>query len=83
MAPATAWADGVVLPRFLRDKLSGELAAGEPPSVDVKVTMPNYCSHSCFDAVLTCKAKIGGGLSPPCRLDHVRTHEGFGWELVE
>lgn len=68
---ATARGDAVAVPRALRDKLAGELAAGEA-AVDVKVTMPGYCVETqCRDAVLTCKAKIGGGQQPPCRLDYV------------
>nr|CAB3487583.1 unnamed protein product [Digitaria exilis] len=60
----------VAVPRALLDQLTGELAAGEA-TVDVKVTMPGYCVKSqCRDAVLTCKAKIGGGPSP-CRMDYV------------
>nr|CAB3485081.1 unnamed protein product [Digitaria exilis] len=68
---ATARGDATVaVPRAQLDQLAGELAAGEA-AVDVKVTMPGYCVKSqCRDAVLTCKAKIGGEPSP-CRLDYV------------
>jgi hypothetical protein len=72
---ARAWGDAVAVPRFLRDQMAGELAAGEA-EVDVKVTMPRYSAlGTCGDAVLSCKAKIGvgAGPSPPCRLDYVKT----------
>ncbi|CAN6235581.1 unnamed protein product [Urochloa humidicola] len=60
---ARAWGDGVALPRFLRDQLAGEMAAGEA-AVHVEVTMPGDCDHAygCSDTVLICSdAKIGGG----------------------
>ncbi|KAL6651019.1 hypothetical protein ACP70R_009944 [Stipagrostis hirtigluma subsp. patula] len=67
--PASAWGQDVALPQFLRDRLAGELAAGEA-AVDVQVTMPAQC-YECNDRVLGCnKAKIGGGPAP-CRLDYV------------
>ncbi|KAG0526578.1 hypothetical protein BDA96_06G157400 [Sorghum bicolor] len=72
---ARAWGDAVAVPRFLRDQMADELAAGEA-EVDVKVTMPRYSAlGTCGDAVLSCKAKIGvgAGPSPPCRLDYVKT----------
>ncbi|TVU15306.1 hypothetical protein EJB05_38820, partial [Eragrostis curvula] len=66
---ARVWGQDMVVPRFLRDQLAGELAMGEA-AVDVKVTMPNGCSAMvCTDDVLICKAKIGGGLSPCGRTD--------------
>ncbi|KAL6613925.1 hypothetical protein ACP70R_036195 [Stipagrostis hirtigluma subsp. patula] len=66
---ARAWGQDVVLPRFLRDQLAGELAVGEA-AVDVKVTTPADCHH-CGDTVLICNnVKIGGGPSP-CKLHSV------------
>ncbi|OEL13296.1 hypothetical protein BAE44_0025686, partial [Dichanthelium oligosanthes] len=65
---ATAWGQDVVVPRFLRERLAGELERGEG-EVDVQVTTPGQC-HTCGDTVLVCKAKIGGGPSP-CWLDYV------------
>ncbi|EES17237.1 hypothetical protein SORBI_3008G138300 [Sorghum bicolor] len=68
---ARAWGENVAVPRFLREQLAAELAAGDA-SVDVKVTMPSYCWNVwCGGAVLTCKPKIGGGPSPACRLDRI------------
>ena len=65
---ATAWGLDVVVPRFLRERLAGELRRGEG-EVDVQVTTPAGSSH--YDTVLVCKVKIGGGPSPLCRRDHV------------
>jgi len=65
---ATAWGLDVVVPRFLRERLAGELRRGEG-EVDVQVTTPAGSSH--YDTVLVCKVKIGGGQSPPCRRDYV------------
>ncbi|KAL6651018.1 hypothetical protein ACP70R_009943 [Stipagrostis hirtigluma subsp. patula] len=66
---ARAWGLDVAVPRFLRDQLAGELAAGEA-AVDVKVTTPAGCRR-CGDEVLICSnAKIGGGPSP-CQRDVV------------
>jgi hypothetical protein len=66
---ARASGENVVVPRFFRDQLAAELAAGDA-SMDVKVTMPTYCWNGwCGGAVLSCKPKIGGGTSPACRLD--------------
>ena len=68
---ARAWGENVAVPRFLRDQLAAELAAGDA-SVDVKATMPTYCRKAwCGGAVLSCKPKIGGGTSPACRLDFI------------
>ena len=67
----------MAVPRFLRDQMAGELAAGEA-SVDVKVTMPRYSALGTRgDAVLSCKAKIGVGAapSPPCRQDYIKTSD--------
>ncbi|CAN6240090.1 unnamed protein product [Urochloa humidicola] len=69
---ARAWGDGVALPRFLRDQLAGEMAAGEA-AVHVEVTMPgDDCdAYGCTDTVLICSdAKIGGGPAP-CREEKV------------
>ncbi|CAN6268477.1 unnamed protein product [Urochloa humidicola] len=69
---ARAWGDGVALPRFLRNQLAGEMAAGEA-AVHVEVTMPgDDCdSFGCIDTVLICSdAKIGGGPAP-CRKESV------------
>ncbi|KAL6652417.1 hypothetical protein ACP70R_011342 [Stipagrostis hirtigluma subsp. patula] len=67
---ARAWGEGVVVPRFLRDQLAGELAVGEA-AVDVQVRMPSDCvSALCSDDMLVCRAKIGGGLAP-CELRDV------------
>ncbi|CAN6235577.1 unnamed protein product [Urochloa humidicola] len=66
---ATAWGQGVVVPRFLRERLAGELARGEA-AVDVQVTTPANC-YRCSDTVLVCgKAKIGGDPAP-CRREKV------------
>ncbi|CAN6228777.1 unnamed protein product [Urochloa humidicola] len=66
---ATAWGNDVVLPRFLRERLAGELARGEA-AVDVQVTTPADC-YQCSDTVLVCgNAKIGGGPAP-CRMQKV------------
>ncbi|CAN6276245.1 unnamed protein product [Urochloa humidicola] len=59
---ATAWGQDVVLPRFLRERLAGELERGEA-EVDVQVKTPD--GHD--DWVLVCKAKIGGGPAPCSR----------------
>jgi hypothetical protein len=49
---ATAWGEDVVLPRFLRERLSGELERREA-SLDVQVTMPAAAGCSrCTDKVL-------------------------------
>ncbi|KAM0904255.1 hypothetical protein ACQ4PT_018135 [Festuca glaucescens] len=62
--PARAWGQDVVVPRFLRDQLAGELQRGDA-AVDVALRMPSGCNMvSCFDTVRVCKAKIRGG--PPC-----------------
>ena len=67
---ATAWGEDVVLPRFLRERLSAELERGEA-SLDVQVTMPAGCSR-CTDTVLVCnKVKIGGSSPSPCRVEEV------------
>jgi hypothetical protein len=63
---ATAWGQDVVVPRFLRERLAGELERGEG-EVDVQVRTPD--GHD--DVVLTCKVKIGGGPSSPCSRDYV------------
>ncbi|RLM65847.1 hypothetical protein C2845_PM16G11260 [Panicum miliaceum] len=64
---ATAWGQDVVVPRFLRERLAGELGRGEG-EVDVQVTTP--AGLYCYDTVLVCKVKIGGGPCP-CWRDHV------------
>ncbi|KAK3144301.1 hypothetical protein QOZ80_4AG0311220 [Eleusine coracana subsp. coracana] len=65
----TAWGQEVLVPRFLRERMAGELERKEA-AVDIQVTMPPEC-HVCGNWVLTCsKAKIGGDPSP-CRKDHV------------
>jgi hypothetical protein len=67
---ATAWGEDVVLPRFLRERLSGEMERGDA-SLDVQVTMPAGCSQ-CTDKVLVCnKVKIGGSSPSPCRVEEV------------
>ncbi|CAM0874102.1 unnamed protein product [Alopecurus aequalis] len=54
-----AWGDNVVVPRFLRDRLAGELEHDEAV-LDVMVTdAPTYHGQ-----VLACKANIGGGRCP-------------------
>ncbi|CAO2035700.1 unnamed protein product [Urochloa humidicola] len=63
---ATAWGQDVVVPRFLRERLAGELERGEG-EVDVKVKTPD----GRYDWVLVCKARIGGGTSAPCSRDLV------------
>nr|CAB3485078.1 unnamed protein product [Digitaria exilis] len=66
---ATAWGQGVVVPRFLRERLAGEMERGEA-AVDVQVTTPADC-YKCSDSVLVCsKVKIGGDPAP-CRLEEV------------
>ncbi|KAL6652418.1 hypothetical protein ACP70R_011343 [Stipagrostis hirtigluma subsp. patula] len=62
--------EGLVAPRFLREQLAGELAAGEA-AVDVQVRIPLDCIASpCSDQMVVCRAKIGGGLAP-CQLRYV------------
>ncbi|KAL6651020.1 hypothetical protein ACP70R_009945 [Stipagrostis hirtigluma subsp. patula] len=61
-AAARVWGLDVVVPRFLREQLAGELAAGEA-AVDVQVQMPSR------DEMLVCRAKIGSGFSPCHILD--------------
>ncbi|KAL6651016.1 hypothetical protein ACP70R_009941 [Stipagrostis hirtigluma subsp. patula] len=67
---ATAWGQDVAVPRFLRERLAGELERGEA-EVDVQVTISPAGCPRCGDTVLVCKAKIGGGPSSPCGLDYV------------
>ncbi|CAL5031117.1 unnamed protein product [Urochloa decumbens] len=79
---ATAWGNDVVVPRFLRERLAGELARGEAV-VDVQVTTPADC-FKCSDTVLVCgKAKIGGDPAP-CRRERVypRPAPGAGWSTA-
>ncbi|CAL5031116.1 unnamed protein product [Urochloa decumbens] len=59
---ATAWGQDVVVPRFLRERLAGELERGEG-EVDVQVRTPD----GRYDWVLVCKAKIGGDPAPCSR----------------
>ncbi|KAL6651017.1 hypothetical protein ACP70R_009942 [Stipagrostis hirtigluma subsp. patula] len=73
---ATAWGQDVVVPRFLRDRLAGELERGGA-EVDVEVTISPAGCASCHDKVLVCKAKIGGGPSP-CELDYIYPRPGRG-----
>uniref|UniRef100_A0ACD5X5T7 Uncharacterized protein n=1 Tax=Avena sativa TaxID=4498 RepID=A0ACD5X5T7_AVESA len=54
-----AWGVDVVVPRFLRDQLAGELKQGQAAVLDVVVTDPSY-----WGAVLACEAKIGGDRCP-------------------
>ncbi|KAF8702983.1 hypothetical protein HU200_032487 [Digitaria exilis] len=79
---ARAWGHGVDLPRFLRDQMAGEIAAGEA-AVDVEVTVPDQeCYHHCFDTVLTCsQAKIGGGPAP-CTVHQNVVHHGHDGETA-
>ncbi|KAL6903676.1 hypothetical protein ACP4OV_004489 [Aristida adscensionis] len=64
---STAWGQDVAVPRFLRERLAGELAVGEA-AVDVQVTLPRDPDADWFwDVMLVCNnVKIGGGISP-CR----------------
>ncbi|KAJ1271812.1 hypothetical protein BS78_06G154700 [Paspalum vaginatum] len=71
---ARMWADGVVVPPNLRERLAGELAVGGA-LVDVKVSMPNYYRRYPGDAVLSCKVKIGGG-PYPCQMYYGRPSQG-------
>ncbi|KAK1684131.1 hypothetical protein QYE76_044979 [Lolium multiflorum] len=89
---ATAWAMDAQMPRFLRDRLAGEMERGEAV-LDVAVRAPGSGScdlqdcvdgivvrprgagscyvYRCMDLLLDCKAKIGGGPSPPCLVTDV------------
>ncbi|XBJ03082.1 hypothetical protein VPH35_022323 [Triticum aestivum] len=72
---ATAWGMDVRLPRFLRDRLAGELERGQVV-VDVAVRSPrgDGCFvNGCLDKVIVCKAKIGGG---PSRCFVTETNSG-------
>jgi hypothetical protein len=70
-AAATAWGMDVQVPRFLRDRLAGELMRGEAV-LDVAVRTPGNC-HRCMDTVLVSKARIGGDPSP-CLVTTVYQH---------
>ena len=58
-----AWGADVVVPRFLRDQLAGELERGEAV-LDVMVNDPMYRGQ-----MLACNAKIGGDRFP-CEFEY-------------